>query len=377
MKRLVKKTKGLIKGAPTAVLISAGVHLVLLGLAGSLVVFTAIKKAEKKFVPPPPVDRPKMDLKKPKVKVKKTVKPRASQRITSRSVQAMTDVALPPVATAGSGLSGGVGGFEMLPDPNEMSLFGGTRSLSIGNDFEGTMYAFNLDRRGKEVPMTSRKVSEHIFKPFTESGWNPRVLAPYYRAPQKIYSTHIMIPPTASEHGPAASGASLSSGIDAVNWMFHFKGNIARPEGGRFRFWATADNFLAIRINKKVVIACGFGSFEPGDKGVDWCEDWAPTDEQSGKYRFGHAWATVSDWFELEPGVPAEMEYFFGAHGGLAKCMVNVEQEGEDYDKNREGMPILPAFKTAEFSEAVKETILFSLIEGESDLDSDLMFNTY
>ncbi|NNJ71427.1 MAG: hypothetical protein HKP10_09115, partial [Kiritimatiellales bacterium] len=81
MKRESRKRKGLVKGAPTAVILTAAIHLALLAVAGGLVVFTAIKKAEKKFVPPPPVDRPKMDLKKPRVKTKKASKPRATQRI--------------------------------------------------------------------------------------------------------------------------------------------------------------------------------------------------------------------------------------------------------------------------------------------------------
>ena len=40
-------------------------------------------------------------------------------------------------------------------------------------------------------------------------------------------------------------------------------------------------------------------------------------------------------------------------------------------------MPILPVFKTAEIPERVKEKIKYTLIPGEADLDSDLMFNVY
>ena len=66
MKRIVKKTKGLIKGAPTAVLFSAVIHLILFAVFGGMVVFSVMKKMERKFTPPPPVERPKMELKKPK-----------------------------------------------------------------------------------------------------------------------------------------------------------------------------------------------------------------------------------------------------------------------------------------------------------------------
>jgi len=48
------------------------------------VVFNVLKKEEKKFVPPKPVDRPKMKLKKPKVKIKKNSKPKSTTRIVTK-----------------------------------------------------------------------------------------------------------------------------------------------------------------------------------------------------------------------------------------------------------------------------------------------------
>jgi hypothetical protein len=356
------------------VLIHAGLFFV----AGTLVVFTVIKKQEKKFVPPPPIERPKMDLKKPKVKVKKTVKPRAAQRISASSVQSMPDIALPDVSRAGSGLSGGVGGFEMMPDPSEMSMFGGTRSLAIGNDFEGTFYSFELDRRGRFAPI-SVPGANAIVKKFIDSGWNTRVFAPYYRSPQKLYTTCLMIPPVVSEIGPEQFGVNLGEGVSPAFWMIHYKGKIARPEGGRFRLWGGGDNYLIVRVNKKIVLQADYRQLKHGAVAFgNQLANWASTDERTGEYRFGMGWVTIGDWFELEPGEPVEMEVLFGDWwGGLFEAMVNVEEEGVDYDENREGMPILPAFKTAEIPESLKEQMEFLLIEGETDLESELMFNIH
>ena len=64
----VRKTKGIVKGAPSGFVISLGIHAAAFFLAGLFVVFTVVNKEEKKFIPPKPVDRPKMKLKKPKVK---------------------------------------------------------------------------------------------------------------------------------------------------------------------------------------------------------------------------------------------------------------------------------------------------------------------
>jgi hypothetical protein len=378
VKRLIKKTKGLVQGVPSAVLISVLIHAGLFFVAGTLVVFTVIKKAEKKFVPPPPIERPKMDLKKPKVKVKKTVKPRAAQRISASSVQSMPDIALPDVSRAGSGLSGGVGGFEMMPDPSEMSMFGGTRSLAIGNDFEGTFYSFELDRRGRFAPI-SVPGANAIVKKFIDSGWNTRVFAPYYRSPQKLYTTCLMVPPVVSEIGPEQFGVNLGEGVSPAFWMIHYKGKIARPEGGRFRLWGGGDNYLIVRVNKKIVLQADYRQLKHGAVAFgNQLANWASTDERTGEYRFGMGWVTIGDWFELEPGEPVEMEVLFGDWwGGLFEAMLNVEEEGVDYDENREGMPILPAFKTAEIPESLKEQMEFLLIEGETDLESELMFNIH
>ncbi|RKX35139.1 MAG: hypothetical protein DRP64_19530, partial [Verrucomicrobia bacterium] len=66
MKRLFKKNPGkLAKGMPSAVALSILIHAALFLLAGMLVVFTVVKKEEKKFTPPKAVERPKMKLRKP------------------------------------------------------------------------------------------------------------------------------------------------------------------------------------------------------------------------------------------------------------------------------------------------------------------------
>ena len=371
------RSTGLIKGAPTAVLVSIAVHGGIILFAGGMVVFSVMKKSEKKFEPPPPVDRPKMELKKPRVKVKKRARPKVSQRIVSKSVQGMSQVQLPDASSFGEGLDGGIGGFELMPDPADMGLFGGKKSIAIGNDFEGTFYSLEMSRDGTFEPIGVQQMND-VVQRFVESGWNPRVFAPYYRAPQKLYTTHFMIPPIPSEHGPAQFGIELSQEVSPAFWVLHYKGKIARPEGGRFRFRGTGDNFFIVRVNGKIVLATGFAQFFAGQTGWRMSERWSPSDEQSGKFLMGHGWCTVGDWFDLEPGVPVEMETLCGDYyGGWFDAMLVVEEEGGLYPKNKDGMPILPAFKTAEIPKRIKNEMKYLLIKDEVNLDSDLMFNVY
>ena len=371
MKRLLKKTKGLVRGAPTAVLVSAAIHAGLLLLLGGLVVFHIVIKPESKFVPPPPVDRPKMELIKPKVKVKKTVKPGASQRIVSKAIANMPDMQLPALAGMGKGLGGGIGGFDLMPDISQMSLFGGTKSVAIGNDFEGRFYSAAYDRSMKKSNVGSDSFVNNIRR-FMELDWNPMVFAPYYRAPQKLYATHFFIPSMNSEFGPSYFGMPSGPDFDPYLWCAHYKGKIANKKGGRFRFWGISDDLLLVRVNGTLVLNASWGGNRSG-----YFPEWERQEEDF-KYNMGFGSAAIGLWFELEPGVPVEMQVLIGEiPGGNFCARLVVEKEGEDYPKNRDGMPVLPVFKTAKIPDVVKDKIKYELIVGEADLDSDLMFNVY
>ncbi|MEN8255054.1 MAG: hypothetical protein ABFR33_06245 [Verrucomicrobiota bacterium] len=151
MKKRVVKNKKWCRGMPSAVLLSIVIHVALFLLAGMLVVFTVVKKEEKRFEPPKAVERPKMKLKKSKVKVKKTSRPKPTTRIVTKMNRAsMPDIQLPEMSGMGEGFGGGIGGFDMMPDLGEVTIFGGGQS--IGNDFVGTFYDFKRDRSGRGIP---------------------------------------------------------------------------------------------------------------------------------------------------------------------------------------------------------------------------------
>ena len=76
-----KGSKGVVKGEPSGFIISLLIHAGAFILAGLFFVFSVVQKEEKKIIPPKPVERPKMKLMKPKVKVKKSAKPKSTTRI--------------------------------------------------------------------------------------------------------------------------------------------------------------------------------------------------------------------------------------------------------------------------------------------------------
>ncbi|MCK5676101.1 MAG: hypothetical protein KAH99_03695, partial [Verrucomicrobia bacterium] len=308
-----------------------------------------------------------MKLRKPKVKVKKTSKPKPSTRIVTKVKRAgMPDIQLPKMSGMTDGFVGGFGGFELVPDLGEVSIFGGGQS--IGNDFVGTFYDFKYDRRGRPRYMPGEKY-EHDLKQFVRSGFKALELSQYKRSPQKLYTTHFMIPTLPSNLGPAAFGEDSLG----ARWSVVYRGQLVRKEGITFRFWGHGDNFLVVRVGGELVLnACWPGS----DERV--VPQWQSTSADSRKYRLGNNYSVVGDWITLEPGVPLGMEVLIGEFGGGGfAAMLLVEEQGVEYEKNSRGAPILPIFKTAELEPDVVDSIYSYLAEGEACITNGPVFCDY
>ena len=365
--------KGLIKGMPISMLVSLGIHMILLLIAGGFVVFKLVEKPNAQFIPPAKIERPKMNLKKPRVKMKKTVRPRTAQRISVKNSPSMPDVQLPDVSGMGSGLSGGIGGYELMPDVSDIGMFGSTKSVSVGNDFEGTFYSLNMDRQGKFEEMGFQTYLETVAR-FIANDWSPYVLAPYYRAPKKLYTTQFAIPTTDSGLGPSSFGLGWETLYDPYRWLCHYKGKFASKKGGRYRFWSMADDVLLVRVNGELVLNGTWGPFQR-----EVC-DWNPQSKEHLEYYMGHIQASVGNWFTLEPGQVYDMELLCGeVNGGGTACMLLIEDEEESpyYSKREDGLPILPIFRTAEISEKVKTEVMYKVPVDEADFEGGEIFSVY
>ncbi|MEN8255355.1 MAG: hypothetical protein ABFR33_07790 [Verrucomicrobiota bacterium] len=374
MKRVFKKKQKITRGMPSAVLLSIAIHAALFFLAGALVVFTVVKKKEIEFEPPKAVERPRMKLKKPKVKIKKTSKPKPTNRIVTKVNRAsMPDIQLPEMSGMGEGLSGGIGGFDMMPDFDDVTVFGGGQS--IGNDFIGTFYDFKRDRQGRDRAMDTGTFQQKVAK-FVRGGWKTSDLARYYRSPKTLYATSFMMPPIPSLLAPAAFGEADTA---AYCWLVHYKGQFVHPTGGRFRFRGRADDILLVRVDGKVVLN---GSIP--DNGIMFIySNWQNSTSESQKHCMGNSYrgnrkAEVGNWITLEPGVPLEMEVIMGeVPGGEFSAMLVVEEEGAEYERNRQGGPILPMFTTAEPTLDLIDEILKHLVPGEAGIANLPVFCDY
>ena len=365
-----KKTKGVGKGAPSGFVISLAIHVGAFFLAGLLVVFTVQKKKEQKFAPPKPVERPKMKLKKPKVKVKKNAKPKATTRIVTKVQKAdMPDIQLPELGGMGTGLEGGagLGGFEMMPDLDEVTLFGGGQT--IGNDFVGTFYDFKRDRHGGRKSMNTDEFKSRVGE-FVSGGFRTSRLAQFYQSPKKLYATTFMIPTVKSFIAPDAFGESDTGGW---TWMAHYKGNLVYPEKIKFRFWGQGDDILIVRVDKKVVLNASW----PGTEAE--YSTWVPTGGNIRQWKMGNNYSVPGDWITLEPNEPLEMEVVIGeVPGGHYDAMLCVEVEGEEYPRSpNQAGPVFPMFKTAEPSHDLCDTIYKWLVPGEASVTNGPVFSDF
>ena len=368
MKRQVKKTQKVTKGVPSAVLLSIVIHVGLFLLAGMLVVFTVVKKEEKKFEPPKAVERPKMKLKKPKVKVRKTSKPKPTTRIVTKMDRtSMPDIQLPEMSGMGAGLGDmGVGGFDLMPDLDEISVFG--EGQTIGNDFVGVFYDTKRNRAGGGISH-GRATLTPIIERFFSSGWNKSKLAKYYQSPQKLYTTTFAFPADQSIGAPAAFG------VDTIGWCWvvHYEGQLVYPEDITFRFWGHGDDILAVRVNGEMVLlsVTGFGS--------SLSTFWRSTSANTHKYAMGNGLAVVGDWITLTAGEPLDMEVLVAEiPGGNFCAILCVEVEGVEYPKNPfMGGPTLPVFKTAEPSLDLTEAIHNMLDPGDASVTNGPVFRDY
>ncbi len=364
------ETKGLLSGGSSAMALSILIHGGLFLLIGGTIIFKVVTKPDAKFVPAQQIERPKMDLKKPRVKVKKADSPKIARRISATQSIAVPNLVLPEMASIGQGVGANFSGYEIVPDVSEMGIFGSKISIDIGNDFVGTFYSMAYDRAGEKSKISTQEYAK-IIHDFVDAGWNPRVFAPFFRSPQKLYTTHIFVPVVSSEFGPSYFGMEPSPDFDPITWCVHYKGKIMRPEGGRFRFNGIGDDILLVRVDGKLVF---------NGSGDTWRKLVAPhtRHKDDNRYFMGLSESLVGEWFELEPSKPVDMEVLIGeVPGGHFCAYLVVEEDGVDYEKNRQGMKVLPVFKTGNISERVKEQIQYTLIQGEVDLESSLMFNLY
>ena len=367
MKRKSRKGGKVTRGTSSAVLISVLIHAGLFLLAGLLVVFTVEVMKEPEFEAPKAVERPKMKLKKPKVRPKKSSKPKTPNRISAiKGKAALPEIDMPSLGGMGDGLEEGFG-LDIAFEPGEITVMGSDQS--IGNDLEGTLYDFKRRSDGRDQEISHEEFQAKMHE-FLSKGWDESVLHRFYQSPKKLYATHFIVPPIISQ---VAADYFNQEEMACYFFFIKYKGKLVYKEDIKFRFWGVGDAYVAVQVDGKDVFANGWDHTFYNNLG-----HWLSSSPMSDRYYFGNQLMKVGDWIELKAGEPVDMQILFGeCHAGEVTCGLLVEEYGKEYPTSDQGGPLLPAFKTEEFTLEMIEDIYSLLPEGECSLTNGPIFRDF
>jgi len=365
--------KKINKNTPSSYLVSLGFHLIIFLIAGVIIVFKIEEKEYKKFIPPKTIERPQVQLKKPQINLdnNKQSKP-ISKIVTKAKSTKISEVSLPEFNGIGNGLFRNSGSFQLKPLQQKITLFGGGES--IGNDFIGSFYDFKRDKAGRPIPTDPDEMIKELQR-FVRGGWNTSRLAKFYKSPKKLYATSFMIPPVKSSVAPSAFDEPETGGWC---WAVHYKGKLVHHKDIKFRFWGQGDDVLVVAVDGKTVLNGCWPSFDSEWGIYSIGGSWTSSAKNDFRFYLGNNLSRGGDWIELKAGVPKEMDILIGEVPGGGFCsMLTVEVDGEKYELNRQGGPILPMFKTEEPTLDMIDEIYKVLVPDEASVTNGPVFRDY
>lgn len=355
------------KGVPSGFAISLMAHAAVVLLASFLVVARIIQPEPIIFNVPEITKRPEMVLERKRVRISKDSKPESSAHLVAKVDNASKpDFQLPDLDGQGEELLGGAnlgGGFGITIPDLPVTPISDPNTGDTGNNMRVAYYNLNRRSDGTRINIGHQEYFA-ILRDFVRSGWDTSRLAKYYRSPNRLIATTIMIPITSSTLGPAAFGEDVNEGFC---WVVYYKGKLVHKEGITFRFWGAADDVLTVRVDGEIVLAANFEW-----RGVDAHtigDSWVSHAPNNRRFRLANSRMVGGDWITLEPGVPLDLEAIAGeGPGGEFHAQLLVEVKGEEYPLNDRGAPIYPIFAMEEPSWALQDSILENMFEGEANV---------
>ncbi len=392
----------------SALVVSVAIHAFFIIIAITFVAVTVYVKPEQIFVTEN-VKRPKMNLRKLQVPVKedkRTQAPKLRHNIVAKPKLKDVAIKMPEVIGVPGGTYGAGQGLGGLGFGFDMDLFGSSRGT--GNEFIGTFYDLKQGPDGTLTDIGEAAAKDSfargnqllackIIKGFVGSGFNEGRMKDYFKAPKLKYNTVFMMPTMDANAAPTAFG--VQDQVKPSYWLCHYKGQMAAPETGRYRFCGLGDDVLVVRVARKVVLdACWpeligqMTSWDARDEnnrrfpldnrglggGVNFNDIYAQIDKAGG-YNGSVVWGAairnlrmngepysagyfelssrmvIGDWISLKKGQVVDVDILIGEiPGGKFMARLLVEQEGKEYKMvqcDAGKRPVLPAFKTTPVDE--------------------------
>jgi len=191
------------------------------------------------------------------------------------------------------------------------SMFGSSKRTA--GALIGILYDFKQDQKRQKTSLDN-KAFERAVATFVDSGYDEGLLNKYYRIPRALYTTQLQIPTITADSAPKAFGVEKT--VEPQKWMVHYKGQIAAPEDGAYRFLGDSDDFVVVAINSKTVLVAEMPGTPMGVK-------WVAKEAAPGRYQ------AAGDWINLRAGEPVDIDIVTGeSPGGQYRCMLAVQKRG-------------------------------------------------
>ncbi|PTX92028.1 hypothetical protein DB346_24050 [Verrucomicrobia bacterium LW23] len=200
----------------------------------------------------------------------------------------------------------------------------------------GIIYDLKQTQKREPTRMDAHRGYSAVVEEFLEKGWDEGVLNRYFRCARPLYTTQIFIPTMGAGEAPKAFG--LEKVIKPSMWVAHYKGQVSPPEPGTYRFVGYADDLMAVAVNSKTVL---FGSrFNTAQ--------WKGTEKNGPKA--GNGFLTYGDWITIKKDEVIDLDIVIGERpGGQFNGFLLYQKQGETYQNDEKGFPILPIFQLAPF----------------------------
>jgi hypothetical protein len=327
--------------------ISVLVHVLFAMVAVYLVVQTITPKRKLTFKGGPPSPNPSQRAMEHQVSMAKKQKtmsaPAPAKRITTTAMSKVALPEMPAMPTMDNSPMSKMAG--MTPGGLGMTMGGGGGTggssgggggvpffgLRTGDGLEGHFYDLKLDEKKAPTGMDLAKYGAFL-KRFTTGNWT---LAGTKANPSSaaLYSKFFFFPAIKdTEAGKAYQAPNAGPGM----WIAHYKGSFSAPEDGTWRLVGFGDNVLIVRIGGALVL-------DASDHGYTGRHR-----EQAGEVKFpGKPGATpifFGTWVTLRKGESKPIDILVGDEGGIYCAGLFIQKQGQPYNKNRDGLPMLPLF---------------------------------
>jgi len=184
----------------------------------------------------------------------------------------------------------------------------------------GILYDLKQTQKRERTKETERSYRDVLIE-FFRSDWDEAVLNRYFRVTRPVYTTRIAIPSMSADQAPKAFG--VADVVEPRLWMVHYKGQIAPPEDGIYRFSGRADDVLAVRLNGRLVLVAGRPDCIP------------PSSIWTSKEPTGPRELRHGDWISLRAGEVVDFDVLIGERpGGRFYATLYVSKQGESYSND-------------------------------------------